>query len=54
MSSALRQNPIPTRHAVAHGLVPYSSRQNSLNALFIADYVFAVVSRVSRGTPGRT
>ena len=50
----VRQNPIPTRHAVAHGLVPYSSRQNSLNALFIADYVFAVVSRVSRGTPGRT
>ena len=50
----VRQNPIPTRHAVAHGLVPYSSRQNSLNALIIADYVFAVVSRVSRGTPGRT
>ena len=40
-----RQSPIPTRHAVAHGLVAYSSRQSSLNALFIADYVFAVVSR---------
>ena len=41
----VRQSPIPTRHAVAHGLVAYSSRQSSLNALFIADYVFAVVSR---------
>ena len=40
-----RQSPIPTRHAVAHGLVAYSSRQSSLNALFIADYVFAVLSR---------
>ena len=39
-----RQSPIPTRHAVAHGLVVYSSRQSSLNALFIADYVFSVVS----------
>ena len=32
-------NPIPTRHAVAHGLLDYSSAQNSLNAIFIADYV---------------
>ena len=40
-----RQSPIPTRHAVAHGLVAYSSQQSSLNAIFIADYVFSVVSR---------
>lgn len=46
-----RQSPIPTRHAVAHGLVAYSSRQSSLNALFIADYVFAVMSRALRKTP---
>ena len=45
-----RQSPIPTRHAVAHGLVAYSSRQSSLNALFIADYVFAVVSQAVRTT----
>ena len=31
-----KQNPIPTRHAVAHGLVAYSSQQSSLNAIFIA------------------
>ena len=46
-----KQSPIPTRHAVAHGLVTYSSRQSSLNAIFIADYVFAVVSRALRRPP---
>ena len=46
-----RQSLIPARHAVAHGLVAYSSRQSSLNALFIADYVFSVVSRALRSTP---
>ena len=43
-----RQSPIPTRHAVAHGLVTYSSQQSSLNAIFIADYIFSVVSQVLR------
>ena len=42
------QSQIPTRHAIAHGLVAYSSQQSSLNALFIADYVFFVVSEVWR------
>ena len=46
-----KQSPIPTRHAVAHGLVTYSSRQSSLNAIFIADYVFSVVSRALRRPP---
>ena len=46
-----KQSPIPTRHAVAHGLVAYSSQQSSLNALFIADYVFSVVSRALHCTP---
>ena len=46
-----KQSPIPTRHAVAHGLVPYSSQQSSLNAIFIADYVFSVVSRALRNKP---
>ena len=40
-----KRSPIPTRHAVAHGLVVYSSQQSSLNAIFVADYVFSVVSR---------
>ena len=39
-----RQSPIPTRHAVVHGLVTYSSKQSSLNAIFIADYVFSILS----------
>ena len=47
----VRQSPIPTRHAVAHGLVSYSSQQSSLNAIFIADYVFSVVSRAFRNKP---
>ena len=41
-------SPIPTRHAVAHSLVIYSSAQNSLNAIFIADYVFSIISELSR------
>ena len=46
-----KQSPIPTRHAVAHGLVVYSSQQSSLNAIFIADYIFSVVSRALRNRP---
>ena len=46
-----KQSPIPTRHAVAHGLVSYSSQQSSLNAIFIADYIFAVVSRALQNKP---
>lgn len=42
------QSPIPTRHAVAHGLFAYSSPQSSLNALFIADYLFLIICRLSR------
>ena len=41
----VRQSPIPTRHAVAHGLVIYSSPQSSLNTIFIADYIFSVLPR---------
>ena len=42
----LKQDPIPNRHAAIHGLVVYSSQQNSLNVIFMADYVFEVISRV--------
>ena len=38
-------NPIPNRHAAIHGLVAYAKRQNALNAIFIADYMFAVIAR---------
>ena len=45
---AARGCPIPTRHAVVHGLVNYSTPQSSLNAIFIADYIFSVISRLDR------
>ena len=37
----LKQNPVPNRHAAIHGLVAYSSQQNSLNMIFLADYIFS-------------
>ena len=41
----LKQNLVPNRHAAIHGLVVYSSPQNSLNTIFIADYVFQIFTR---------
>lgn len=43
----LTRNPIPNRHAAMHGLVIYSSPQHSLNTIFLADYMFGIVSRIS-------
>ena len=40
----LARDPIPNRHAALHGLVVYSTRQNSLNGIFIGDYVFELIS----------
>ncbi len=40
----LARDPVPNRHAVVHGLVVYSSMQNSLNAIFMTDYIFLVIS----------
>ena len=40
----LNKNPIPNRHAAIHGLVVYSSLQSSLNAIFIADYIFRIAA----------
>lgn len=39
----LAKDPVPNRHATLHGLVPYSSMQNSINALIITDFIFQVV-----------
>lgn len=36
-------DPVPNRHAAVHGLVVYSSMQNSLNALFMAEYIIQVI-----------
>ena len=37
------EDPVPNRHAVVHGLVLYSSMQNSLNAIFMADFIFQAI-----------
>ena len=37
------QDPVPNRHAAMHGFVSYSSPQNSLNAIFVADYMFRLI-----------
>ena len=47
----LKKNPIPNRHAAIHGLVVYSSPQSSLNAIFIAEYIFRIVTAMSRSSP---
>ena len=49
-----RQSPIPTRHAVVHGLVTYASKQSSLNSIFIADYVFSILSVDRRHRLGKS
>ena len=35
---------IPNRHAAIHGLVAYASEKSSLNAIFVAMYVFRVLT----------
>jgi len=37
------QDPVPNRHAAMHGLINYRSTQNSLNMLFLADYIVQVI-----------
>ena len=39
----VRQDPVPNRHAAMHGFVSYSSPQNNLNAIFVADYMFRLL-----------
>ena len=34
---------VPNRHATMHGRASYSTHQNSINALILADYVFQVI-----------
>jgi hypothetical protein len=41
---------VPNRHAAIHGLVVYKSFKNSLNTVFMTDYVFQVISVTKRGT----
>lgn len=39
---------IPNRHAAIHGLIEYSSHQNSMNTLIVADYVFFLISQLRK------
>lgn len=38
------RDPVPNRHAAVHGYVVYSSMQNSLNMIFMAEFIFQVIS----------
>ena len=49
----LERDPVPNRHAAMHGYVPYSSSQNSLNAIFVADYFFRLVSSLKNAATDR-
>ena len=37
-------HPIPNRHAAIHGLIQYSSEQSSLNSIFVAEYIFQLIT----------
>lgn len=39
----LSNNCIPNRHAAIHGLIVYATEKSSLNMLFIADYIYAII-----------
>jgi hypothetical protein len=45
-----REDPVPNRHAAIHGLVAYDSRQSSVNALIMADYVLQVFAALRNGS----
>jgi hypothetical protein len=41
---------VPNRHAAIHGLVVYNSYWNSLNAIFMTDFAFQIVSSVKKAS----
>ena len=42
--SQFAESAIPNRHAAVHGLVPYATEKSSLNSIFLADFVFQVIT----------
>lgn len=44
----LNADHVPNRHAAVHGLIVYRSYKNSLNTIFITDYVFQVIDALKR------
>ena len=47
----LKDDPVPNRHAALHGYVEYATHQNSLNTIFIAEYVFRVITSLRNDDP---
>ena len=45
-----KNDPVPNRHTTLHGNVVYNSFQSSLNMLFMADYIFQVISALRKST----
>lgn len=45
---AVSRDPVPNRHASVHGIVTYSTAQNSINTLIMTDYVFQLVTAVKK------
>lgn len=45
---AIAADPVPNRHAALHGIVSYSSAQNSINTLIMADYILRLVTSLKR------
>lgn len=43
--TVFERDPVPNRHASQHGYVTYSSAQNSVNMLAMADFMFHVIMR---------
>lgn len=41
----IKKDPIPNRHATIHGYAPYCNFQNSLNSIFIADFIFYLLPK---------
>jgi len=44
----MEADPVPNRHAALHGIIVYRSFKNSLNAIFMTDYIFQVVDAVKK------
>ncbi len=50
-------DPVPNRHAALHGLVCYRTRQTSLNAIIMTDFMFHLITQIKKykneevGTP---
>lgn len=39
----ISNDPVPNRHAVIHGLIQYNTMQNSLNTIFMTDYILQII-----------